>query len=194
VRRVLIILLVAVLALSLCACGGEQIDETTLTTAKQQVVAENFTLGYYRDGDPKTITDTDLKELLQYDEIHNLVLANYTGTDLGILTQIGAIRSLKLQSMENLTDLSFLTQLKELKFLMIYDLSDDFTDISVLSGLVWLESLSINNISVDDFSPLYSLRQLKNLDLTSTAITRAQYDALKTALPDCAIKNVTIYE
>lgn len=177
-----------------CACGSKHNGEMTLTTAKSLIIAENFTLGYYNDGDPKTITDTDLKELLQYDEIHNLVLANYKGTDLGILTQISGIRSLKLQSMENLTDLSFLTELRELEFLMIYDLSDDFTDISVLSELVWLENLSINNISVDDFSPLYSLRQLKSLDLTSTALTQSQYDALKTALPDCTIKNVTIYE
>lgn len=182
------------LLLSLCACGGGETNETTLTTTKTLVIAENFTLGYYKDGGPKTVTDTDLRELLQYDEIHNLVLANYKGTDLGILTQISGIRSLKLQSMKNLTDLSFLTELRDLKFLMIYDLSDDFNDISVLSELVWLENLSINNIGVDDFSPLYSLRQLKSLDLTSTAITKAQYDTLKTALPNCTIKNVTIYE
>lgn len=193
-RKILLILLAMVLMLSLCACGGEQGVEVTTATTKSLNIAETFTLGYYKDGEPKTITDTDLRELLQYDEIHNLVLANYKGTDLDILTQIKGLRSLKLQSMKNLTDLSFLTELKELKFLMIYDLSDDFTDISVLSELVWLENLSINNIGVNDFSPLYSLRQLKSLDLTSTALTQSQYDTLKTALPNCTIKNVTIYE
>ncbi len=187
-------MLSAILIFSLCACTDEQSNEVTTTTTKPLNIAENFTLGYYKDGEPKTVTDTDLKELLQYDEIHNLVLANYKGTDLSVLKQIKGLRSLKLQSMENLTDLSFLTELKELNFLMIYDLSDDFTDISVLSELVWLENLSINNISVNDFSPLYSLRQLKSLDLTSTALTQSQYDVLKTALPNCTIKNVTIYE
>ena len=183
----------AVCIFSLCACGKNDALATS-TTAKPLNIAETFTLGYYKDGDPKIVTNTDLKELLQYDEIHDLVLANYEGTDLSILKQIKGIKSLKLQSMENLTDLSFLPELKELKSLMIYDLSDEFTDISVLSELVWLEDLSVNNISVDDFSPLYSLTQLKSLDLTSTALTQAQYDALKSALPNCTIKNVTIYE
>lgn len=185
--------MLSIIVLFLCACNGAQSDDAVVTTGVPNI-AEAITLGYYKDGDPKTITDRDLRELLQYDEIHNLVLANYKGTCLDILTQIGGIRSLKLQSMANLTDLSFLTELRELKFLMIYDLSDEFTDISVLSELVWLESLSLNNISVDDFSPLYSLRQLKSLDLTSTAITQSQYDALRVALPNCNIKNVTIYE
>lgn len=190
-RKILLILL-SLLVLFLCACNGAQSDDAETTRVPN--IAEAITLGYYKDGDPRTITDRDLRELLQYDEIHNLVLANYKGTCLDILTRIGGIRSLKLQSMENLTDISFLTELRELKFLMIYDLSDEFTDISVLSELVWLESLSLNNISVDDFSPLYSLRQLKSLDLTSTAITQSQYDALRVALPNCNIKNVTIYE
>ena len=96
-------------------------------------------------------------------------------------------------SMENVTDLSFLTSLTDLKSLMIYDLSDEFTDISVLSKLTWLESLWVNNIGVGDFSPLYSLTNLRVLDLTSTAITQSQYDALLAALPGCEIRNVTVY-
>ncbi len=192
-KKVLLILFI-LLAFSLCACNGEQGRGDSKNTTKPLNIAETFTLGYYKDGDPKTVTDTDLNELLEYDEIHSLVLANYIGDDLNILKEIKGLNSLKLQSMENLTDLSFLTELTELKFLMIYDLSDDFNDISILSELVWIENLSINNISVDDFSPLYKLTQLKTLDLTSTAMTKAQYDSLKTALPDCVIKNVTIYE
>ena len=177
----------------LCSCRGENVADAK-TTTEQPNIAQSIILGYYKDGEPKTITNTDLNELLQYDEIHSLVLANYNGTDLGILRRVKGLRSLKLQSMENLTDISFLKELTELKFLMIYDLSDEFTDISVLSELTWLENLSVNNISVEDFSPLYSLTQLKSLDLTSTALTQTQYDALRVALPDCEIKNVTIYE
>ena len=191
-KKALLISLVLFVVL-MCACSAENVSDVTTTTQPLNI-AQSITLGYYKDGEPKTVTDTDLKELLQYDEIHSLVLANYNGTDLSILRQIKGLRSLKLQSMENLTDISFLKELTDLRFLMIYDLSDDFNDLTVLSELIWLESLSVNNISVDDFSPLYSLRQLKSLDLTSTALTQAQYNALMVALPDCEIKNVTIYE
>ena len=193
-RKLLCFLLALLCAFLLCACDLGGNSDSTVTTVKPPKIAEKITIGYNTNGTPKIITDTDLNELLKYDEIHNLVLANYEGNDLSILKQVRGLHGLKLQSMENLTDLSFLTELKELKSLMIYDLSDEFTDISVLSKLVWLENLSVNNISVDDFSPLYSLTQLKSLDLTSTALTQAQYDALKAALPDCNIKNVTIYE
>lgn len=193
-RRLLCFLLALLCAFLLCACDLGSSSDATGTTANPPNIAEKITMGYNADKTPKIITDADLNELLQYDEIHNLVLANYEGNDLSVLKQIKGLQSLKLQSMENLVDLSFLTELKELKSLMIYDLSDEFTDISVLSELVWLENLSVNNIGVDDFSPLYLLTQLKSLDLTSTAITQAQYDALKAALPNCNIKNVTIYE
>ncbi len=175
----------------MCGCTENNTDITA--TTKQLLVAKSLTLGYYKDGDPKKITDYDLKELLTYDEIHNLVLANYVGTDLSILSQIKGLETLKLLSMENLEDLSFLSSHTQLRSLMIYDLSDELTSISVLSDLVGLESLWINNISVEDFSPLYSLMGLKSLDLTSTAITQSQYDALVLALPDCEIRNVTVY-
>lgn len=193
-RRLLCFLLALFCCFLLCACDMGGNSGTTTTTVKPLNIAENLKIGYNADGAPKIITDADLNELLQYDEIHNLVLANYEGNDLSVLKQIKGLNSLKLQSMKNLVDLSFLSELKELKSLMIYNLSDEFNDISVLSELVWLENLSVNNIGVDDLSPIYSLTQLKSLDLTSTALTQAQYDALKAALPDCNIKNVTIYE
>ncbi|MBR5272588.1 MAG: hypothetical protein IKU25_04240 [Clostridia bacterium] len=193
-RKLLLIFLSVILTFSLCSCNDENSDNPETTTTTELIVAKSLTLGYYKDGDPKTITDYDLKQLLEYDEIHNLVLANYVGTDLSILTQFNGMKSLKLMSMENLTDLNFLTSLTELKSLTIYDLSDEFTDIGVLSKLDWLETLRINNICVEDFSPLYSLRKLRSLDLTSTAITQSQYDALVAALPECEIKNVTIYQ
>ena len=185
------IVLLIVLLLSLCACGDDVVDSTAESTAAN--VVQSLTLGYYKDGGPKYVTDYDLKQLLKYDEIHNLVLANYIGTDLSILAQVKGLRTLRLMSMEDVTDLSFLASLTDLKSLMIYDLSDEFTDISVLSQLTWLESLWVNNIGVDDFSPLYSLTQLKVLDLTSTAITQSQYNALLAALPGCEIRNVTVY-
>ena len=195
-KKTFIVLMCAVLVFSLYGCinmNGMCGEQTVMSTTKPPVIAESITLGYDDEGEPKIITDDDLSELGQYDEIHSLVLANYNGTDLSALKQVKGLQSLKLQTMENLTDISFLTELKELKFLMIYNLSDEFTDISVLSQLTWLEELSLNNIGVDDFTPLHSLVQLKSLDMTSTAMTQSQYDALVSALPDCEIKNVTIY-
>ena len=192
-KRICLSLLCIILVFSLYGCINMNGDLSVMSTTKPLVIAESLTLGYDDDGEAEIITDDDLGKLSEYDEIHSLVLANYDGTDLSPLKQIKGLQSLKLHSMENLTDISFLSELKELKFLMIYNLSDEFTDISVLSQLVWLEELSVNNISVDDFSSLHSLTQLKSLDLTSTAMTQMQYDALVLALPDCEIKNVTIY-
>lgn len=192
-KRVSWFILCVILIFSLCACSNGNGDLAVMATTNPLNIAESLTLGYDGKGGAIILTDDGLKKLSEYDEIRSLVLVNYIGTDLGVLKQVKGLERLKLQSMENLTDLSFLTELTELKFLMINDLSDEFTDISVLSKLTWLEELSVNNISVEDFSPLYSLKRLKTLDLTSTAMTQPQYDALKIALPDCEIKNVTIY-
>lgn len=192
-RKIFVSLICIALVFSLCACAGTDGELTVVSTTNPLVIAENLTLGNDGEGKEIILTDEGLRRLEEYDEIHSLTLVNYNGTDLSVVGRVKGLKSLKLQSMKNLTDLSFLTELKELEFLMINDLSDDFTDISVLSGLTWLEELNVNNIGVDDFSPLYSLKQLKVLDLTSTAMTQSQYDALIIALPDCEIKNVTIY-
>ena len=85
-KRILLIVLAIVLLTSLCACTDAVTGSATTEPATSANVAQSLTLGYYKDGDPKTVTDYDLKQLLEYDEIHNLVLANYIGTDLSILT------------------------------------------------------------------------------------------------------------
>lgn len=105
------------------------------------------------------------------------------------------------------TDLSFLENMKELKYLILVDAR--FTDISVLASMENLFYLEIFKNTLDDLTPLLSCKNLKHLNIGYTngfdisvlhqmtwlerlwypgnPMTTAEKDALKAALPDTEI-------
>ena len=60
-------------------------------------------------------------------------------------------------------------------------------DIEPLAGLGNLERLWLNSTQVKDFTPILGLKKLTHVSVNRTPITKEQFAALKTALPECEI-------
>ena len=64
---------------------------------------------------------------------------------------------------------------------------NNISDISSLSGLTKLTSLTLDDNRVSDLSALYGLSQLEVLSLRGNGLTADDILALQTALPRCVV-------
>ena len=85
----------------------------------------------------------------------------------------------------SLTDLSFLSALTNLKSLSLSD--NMIEDLTPLSEMTSLSSLYLSGNPVWDLSPLYNLTGLRYVSLYDTSCNEDEIEMLKEVLPDCYI-------
>ncbi len=118
------------------------------------------------------ISDFELKRLPNsikaFQNVEILDLSLNQLTDISILSQLKQIRTLYLNG-NQLTDISALSHLKQITTLNLS--KNQLTDISVLSQLKQLTALYLSNNRLIDISTLSYLKQLETLDLKNNQIT-----------------------
>ncbi len=106
----------------------------------------------------------DLSPLGNLVELEYLYLDGSLAGDLSPLKAMEKLHSLRLSGMRNLTDLSTLQHLVQLKFFESR-YNKNLRDYSVLNALSELEHLELPSTRMTDLSPLKNLRKLKRLNL-----------------------------
>ena len=110
-------------------------------------------------------------------------------TDVSPLAGLKQLKELNLEETQ-LTDkhLKHLGGLTRLETLWL--LNNNLTDLSALAGLTQLTYLNVNDNELTDVSALAGLKQLKLLDLQGNPnLTKLEIDKLQKALPNCAIRH-----
>jgi Leucine-rich repeat (LRR) protein len=127
----------------------------------------------------------DISPLAGLTRLEFLLLWDNVITDISPLT--GLIRLEYLNLDENLiSDIAPLARLNYLHYLYLWD--NDITDISVLANLTNLIFLDLDENYITDLSPLFGLTKLEWLGIAKNrALTDAQINELRAALPDCEI-------
>lgn len=128
---------------------------------------------------------TNLAPIAGLSELRILSLMYNDISDLTPLAGCRRLQELHLSHNARLVDISALAQCTELT-----DLSLDncgVQDLTALAGLTHLRYLSLSGNHISDVTPLFGLGSLETLYLEGNALTPAQIDALRAALPNCAI-------
>jgi Leucine-rich repeat (LRR) protein len=127
----------------------------------------------------------DLLPLVERDELHVLYLSRNRIEDTSVVGKLPCYGlSLSDNLLTELTDMEHSNELRELRV--------DGNEIHSLdvfkSGFENLEILDLSGNPVDDLTPLYGLRLLRNLYLLDMPhISQEQREALQEALPNCEI-------
>ena len=130
---------------------------------------------------------TDEFTMADWEKITQLSLAYKRLTDVGALAKLTNLRELMLNG-NQLSDISPLAKLTQLR--RLYLGSNQIIDVAPLEKLTQLEKLYLHVNQITDVTPLTKLTGLKHLELNfNPALTKAQIDELKKALPKCIISS-----
>ena len=130
---------------------------------------------------------TSVKGLEKLTQLTDLHLQGNQLTDVKGLEKLTQLESLHLPH-NKLTDVKGLENLTQLKELPLDD--NQLTDVKGLENLTQLEGLWLPRNQLTDVKGLKKLTRLTELDLIDNpALTRAQIDELKKALPKCDIRS-----
>lgn len=102
-----------------------------------------------------------------FSTLHDGLGRGHTSADMEVLRYCKNLRALDLGH-NDLTDLSFLSELDELHLLILAD--NQITDISVLAELENLEYIELFMNRVTDLTPLSNLTHLMDLNVTSNRV------------------------
>ena len=106
-------------------------------------------------------------------------------TDLSFLTELPELRVLILSPNYGLADLSPIASLTHLEYLEVF--STNARDVSALSGLSKLRDLNLScSDHLKDISPLYGLPMLERFWCGHTPIPKDQQAMMENTHPDCA--------
>ena len=123
-------------------------------------------------------------DLIALDLGHNKI------TDLSFLSGLKKLKYLII-ALNEVTDLTPLSGLSELKYLEIFS-NENIRDISPLSGLTKLEALCMSDTKVTDISPLYNIQALRRLYLQGYRFDKQAREEIAKALPDCTVLYKTL--
>ena len=114
------------------------------------------------------IAITDVSPLAKFAQLHSLTIYSVREVELAPIGQLGNLRQRELTG-EGVTQLGFLSNLRNLQSLHIQGPIDDWSPLSTLTGL---KQLAIQSDDQTDISPLASLTKLERLSI-SDAISPA---------------------
>ena len=121
------------------------------------------------------------------EKVRELYLVDDQLTDVKWLEKLTKLTALSLNH-NQLTDVKGLEKLPQLK--MLWLTANHLTDVKGLEKLTKLKCLYLNQNKLTDVKGLEKFTQLKFLILDGNpALTKAQIDELKKALPDCKIEH-----
>lgn len=127
----------------------------------------------------------DLSPLSSLTELKTLDISYSNVSDITPLSGLTDLEVLCIGTTE-VSDISPVSSLTELKTLGIE--YTNVSDLSPLSGLTKLEALDISHTNVSDISVLYNMTELKTLYWGESQVSEEDIEALRQALPSCAIK------
>ena len=129
----------------------------------------------------------DVKGLEKLTQLRMLVLSNNQLTSVKGLEKLAELEWLSLR-FNQLTDVEGLEKLTQLKRLYLF--GNELTDVKGLEKLTQLEYLDLIKNQLTNLKGLENLTQLELLRLDDNpALTKAQIDELKKALPKCDIRS-----
>lgn len=143
------------------------------------------------DGDTHILNDQNV-EMFHYmhDVLYLDIGHNHTLTNIDFARNFPKLQVVIL-TLTNIADISPLENCSDLEFLECH--SCQIGDLSPLADKENLEYLNIANLpNLRDLSPLYGLQKLKIVRIcgsTFTHVTKADVEALKTALPDTFVSD-----
>ncbi len=198
-------LLPALTRVDLCGCGLS--DETMMAlndayAGKTRFIWE-FSLGFW--GKVRTdvvvysthsnkepaqnrnrLTSEDCKCFSYCLDLQALDLGHQNLTDLSWILPLKNLRILILAD-SRITDISPLAALTNLQYVELF--MNDITDVSPLAGLSNLLDLNLCFNELTDVTPLYTLTGLERLWIRCYTLTSAQYKALTESLPTCEVNS-----
>ncbi len=132
-------------------------------------------------------TIVDITPIQELEKLETLNLSYNQIETVPDLSKLLLVRSLPLFS-NNLKDLSGLGRMDGLETL---DISGNplLSELTPLSGLKRLKSLSVKSCKVVNTQPIWLLKNLKSLNIQGNSISQPQLDQLKVALPKCTISH-----
>jgi len=124
----------------------------------------------------------DLSQLAWLTNLQILVLESTLVSDIAPLARHSHLKYLFLDS-TNVSDLTPLAGLKELRWLSFSN--TQVVDLLPLVQLINMERLWISETNVHDLKPLVDMTRLEYFSVIRTKATKAEIQALQTALPKC---------
>ena len=128
---------------------------------------------------------TDITELSSAVTLRTLNLMQNDLTDVSALRRLSSLEELSLGMNERLADISPLSKLTALRSLSLAGTA--VTDLSPLASLTGLETLDIEGCRIESIEPLLGLKGLRTLYAAGCGLSPGEIDALGQALPDCII-------
>ena len=135
------------------------------------------------EGDPFHTTQ-QLRRLRFCRKLIGLDVGHNSLTDLDFLTELPQLKVLILGANHYIETIEPLAALTELEYLELF--SANVRDVTPLSGMTKLRDLNLTyNLALKDISPLYDLPSLERFWCGYTAVPKEQRAAMEAAHPDC---------
>ena len=134
---------------------------------------------------------SDVADILKYcTDLEYLDIGHNQLTDLSFLSNMKHLKVLIAAISYNITDISPVANCTELEYLELF--SNRIVDVSPLANLTNLKHLNICNNRIVDASPLYSLQNLERLWIANNPLSDEQKTELIKHLPNCEV-NITTH-
>ena len=127
----------------------------------------------------------DVSELLGLESLAGLNLMQNRLTDISALRRMSALTELYLDYNEDLEDVSALSGLHALRTLSLKGTA--VTDLSAIAGLTGLSTLDIEGCRIESIEPLLGLKNLRTLYAAGCGLSSDELSQLGRALPNCTI-------
>ena len=127
----------------------------------------------------------DISELLGLEALAGLNLMQNRLTDVSALRRMTALTELYLDYNEDLEDVSALSGLRALQTLSLKGTA--VTDLSAIAGLTELSTLDIEGCRIESIEPLLGLKNLRTLYAAGCGLSSDELSQLGRALPNCTI-------
>ena len=127
----------------------------------------------------------DISELLGLEALAGLNLMQNRLTDVSALRRMTALTELYLDYNEDLEDVSALSGLRALQTLSLKGTA--VTDLSAIAGLTELSTLDIEGCRIESIEPLLGLKNLRTLYAAGCGLNSDELSELGRALPNCTI-------
>lgn len=127
----------------------------------------------------------DVSELLGLEALAGLNLMQNRLTDVSALRRMTALTELYLDYNEDLEDVSALSGLRALHTLSLKGTA--VTDLSAIAGLTELSTLDIEGCRIESIEPLLGLKNLRTLYAAGCGLSSDELSELGRALPNCTI-------
>lgn len=134
---------------------------------------------------------SDVADILKYcTDLEYLDIGHNQLTDLSFLSNMKHLKVLIAAISYNITDISPVANCTELEYLELF--SNRIVDVTPLANLTNLKHLNICNNRIVDASPLYSLQNLERLWIANNPLSDEQKAELIKRLPNCEV-NITTH-